>query len=287
MGMPGSGTMNLKKRLWFLAPLLPILLVALQWATDFVHPSKLVYTVPKVVSISWLETNWLYAYLHLFTFIPVFLLSFDRNVHYYRKWKHLFPAIGIVAIFFIAWDVFFTIKGVWGFNESYFLGKYVFSLPVEEWLFFIIIPFSSVFIYECLNFYVKIDWLAPVEKSITTFLVLICFLLGLLYWNHMYTATTFLLTGSFLLFHLIFIKENYRSRFYLSYLVILVPFLLVNGVLTGGYTKEPVVIYNPEEFLGVRLTSVPVDDAVYGFLLIMGVITIFEYLRKRAINRNF
>ena len=55
---------------------------------------------------------------------------------------------------------------------------------------------------------------------------------------------------------------------------------MINGILTGGYTQEPVVIYNPEEYLGIRVTSVPLDDAIYGLLLIFSIITIFESFRK-------
>lgn len=258
---------------------LPWIVVVAQWFTDTIKPGNLLYEVPEVSLLPWLETPWAYAYLHLFTFIPVFVLSFDKNVHYYKKWIALFPAIIIVGLFFIAWDVFFTVQGVWGFNERYFSGYTIFQLPVEEWLFFLTVPFACVFIYECLNFYVKKDLLAPVEKPLTIGMIVLFLLIGLLYWGHLYTSTTFLLTGGFLLFHYLFMDGSYRSRFYLSYLVALIPFLIVNGVLTGGYTEQPVVLYNPEEYLGIRITSVPLDDSVYGFLLIFGVVTLFERWR--------
>ena len=259
---------------------LPIIIVGIQWFTDEVKPANLLVEVPEVVSITWLETPWAYAYLHIFTFVPVFLLSFDNNVHYYKKWTSLLPAILIVGLAFIGWDVFFTVQEVWGFNEDYFLGITFLSLPVEEWLFFLTVPFACVFIYECLNFYIKKDLLQKAEKWLTPSLAFLFLFIGFLYWGHLYTSTTFLLTGGFMLYHWLFLDGSYRSRFYLSYAVALIPFLIVNGVLTGGYTESPVVIYNPEEYLGIRITSVPLDDAVYGFLLIFGVVTLFEHFRK-------
>lgn len=257
-------------------------LVAFLWLTDTVKSDNLLFTVPKVTQWPWLETHWTYFYLHLFTFLPVFLLSFDRNVHYYRKWKYLLPAILPVGAFFILWDIFFTVRGVWGFNEDYLSGLQLLHLPVEEWLFFLTVPFACVFIYECLNFYVARDWLAPLESWLTPVLIFVFLIVGFLYWGRLYTSTTFLLTGFFLLYHYLFLDGSYRSRFYLAYLVSLLPFLLVNGVLTGGYTQEPVVIYNPQEYLGIRITSVPLDDAVYGFLLLMGTTTLFEFFRKKS-----
>ena len=123
------------------------------------------------------------------------------------------------------------------------------------------------------------DLLARVERPITLGLIAIFLAVGFLYWGHLYTSTTFILTGFFILYHFLFLDSAYRSRFYLAFLVSFLPFLLVNGVLTGGYTEQPVVIYNPEEYLGIRITSVPLDDAVYGFLLLFGVVTLYERWR--------
>lgn len=263
----------------FLLIVAPLLLVGWQWATDPVQTGHYLMEVPKVASLEWLETQWAYFYLHLFTFVPVFLLSFDKNVHYYRKWRPLLPAILIVGGLFIVWDVFFTSRGVWNFNDRYFANLRLFQLPVEEWLFFFTVPFACIFIYECLNFYLQKDLLIRAEPWLTPLMGFGFTLVGLVYWGHLYTTTTFLLTGGFVLYHWLFLEGRYRSRFYLSYLVALIPFLIVNGVLTGGYTEQPVVIYNPEEYLGIRITSVPIDDAVYGFLLMFGVVTLFEYWR--------
>ncbi len=277
--------MKRKKWLRYLLPVLGLLFLALHWSVDTVKTDHLLMEVPQVKLLPWLESSYVYLYLHLFTFVPVFALSFDRNVHFYKKWRYLLPAILPVAAFFIIWDVFFTEKGVWGFNHDYLSGIYLVNLPVEEWLFFFTVPFACVFIYECLNFYIKKDWLQSIEPFLTKLLILLFFAVGIWKFWHMYTATTFILAGGFLLYHLLFEENAYRSRFYLAYLVSWVPFLMVNGVLTGGYTQEPVVIYNPEEYLGIRVTSVPLDDSVYSFLLLIMVVTLFERLRQASLNK--
>ncbi len=258
-----------------------LLFILLQWSLDTVEKNNLLVAVPKVMSLDFLESRYSYFFLHLFTFVPVFTLSFDKNIHYYRKWKFLIPAILPVAVFFILWDVFFTYKQVWGFNEDYLSGAFFLFLPIEEWLFFFTVPFACIFIYECLNFYIKPDLLKVAEPFITPALILLFLALGCWkIWN-MYTATTFILSGLFLLYHYLFENGAYRSRFYLAYLVTWIPFLMVNGVLTGGYTREPIVIYNPEEYLGLRITSVPFDDSIYNFLLLLMVVTLFERKRKK------
>jgi lycopene cyclase domain-containing protein len=258
---------------------IPVAVVAVQWLLSKSVVPGLQSEVFQVARLSWLETPYAYLYLHIFTFVPIFLLSFDKNVHYYTRWRYLLPAITLVAAFFIGWDALFTARGVWGFNDTYVLGIHFADLPLEEWLFFFIVPFACVFIYECLNFYVKKDWLGPYDKQITIGLAIILLLVGGWYWQQLYTVSACLLSAALLLYHLFFLPVTWRGRFYLAYAVSLIPFLLVNGVLTGGYTQQPVVLYNPEEMIGFRLTSVPVEDSAYGFLMIFGVVTLYERFR--------
>jgi len=219
----------------------------------------------------------LYFGIHIFSFLPVFLLSFDKRVHYYTSWKSLFPAIVLIAIPFILWDMVFTEWRVWGFNEVYHQDFTIFGLPIEEILFFIVIPFSSIFIYQCLRYYFPRDILAPADRLISLGFGGLLILVGLFYWNRIYTSTTFLITGGFMIFHFLHYENTYRTRFYLSYLITWVPFLIVDGVLTGGYTGQPVVIYHPEEFLNLRITSVPLEDSVYGLLLLMLNMSLFAH----------
>lgn len=257
--------------------MLPLLLVAIIWGTDTITNIPLILDVPIVNQFGSFETRWLYAGLHLFSFLPVFLLSFDKKVHYHTSWKNLFQAIFLVAIPFILWDMLFTAWNVWGFNKRYHHEFTVLGLPIEEILFFIVIPFASIFIYQCLKYYFPRDVLAPADKLISLGFGGVLILVGLFFWNKIYTSTTFLLTGGFMITHFLYFKNTYRTRFYLSYLITWLPFLLVDGVLTGGYTEQPIVIYHQEEFLNLRITSVPFEDSIYGLLLLMLNMSLFTY----------
>jgi len=261
---------------------IPLILTSFLWLQAIGQTGELIQSVDNPMHIGFFETPMLYFYLHIFTFVPVFLLSFDRRVSYFKSWPALVKAIAIVGVIFILWDIFFTRINIWGFNEDYFLGYSFFGLPAEECLFFLTIPFASIFIYECLNHYFPKDLLAPYDRSITIFLILVFLGVGIFNYTRLYTATTFLLTGGFLLFHYLTVPNHYRSLFYRAYLLSLIPFFLVNGILTGGYTNAPVVMYNPEEFMGFRLGAVPLEDAIYSFLLLLGIISLFEYFRKET-----
>ena len=224
--------------------------------------------------------HFVYLFLILFTLSYPLYKSFENKIHYSSKWKHLFPGIISSAIFFIIWDVWFTSIGVWRFNPDYILGFSIINLPIEEWLFFIVVPFSCVFIYEVLNYFLKKDILEGKAKYITILLAVLLLFLSVIYLNRIYTFTTFLLLGVFLLLHQFVFKSKYMGRFYITWLVCLLPFFIINGVLTA----MPVLIYNDNQNLGIRLYTIPLEDIFYGMLNILQVITVYEFLKNKKHN---
>ena len=239
------------------------------------------YEVPRWGQWPTLETPWLYALLHLVSFLPVFLLSFDRKVHYYMRWKAMAIPVLVVACFFIAWDVVFTHWKVWGFNDQYLSGWHLLGLPWEEWLFFFTIPFASIFIYECLRAYLPLSFLPLREKWISIGLIVLFSGMAIAFYSRIYTSVTCLLTAAFLIWHLLYEDGSWRPRFYLAFLLTMIPFQIIDGILTGGFTEQPVVLYNPQDFSGWRIVSIPVEDAIYGLLLLMAIVTLYERRRSR------
>lgn len=172
--------------------------------------------------------------------------------------------------------------GVWGFNPEYLSGIYLFSLPLEEILFFICIPYACVFTYEAVGFLSKKDYLKSYAPKITLILIAALFIIGVLHADRWYTSTTFLLCVLFLLYLHFILKPDYLGKFYLSFLFILIPFFIINGLLTGTGIESQVVWYNDAENLGIRMGTIPVEDTFYGMLLILMNITIFELLQKKS-----
>ena len=95
----------------------------------------------------------------LFTLAGPLFLSFEKNVAYSKKWKYLPVPFLITTIYFVIWDSIFTKYGIWSFNDKYILGYKIFLLPIEEWMFFIFVPFACLFIYESANYHIKKDYL--------------------------------------------------------------------------------------------------------------------------------
>lgn len=229
-----------------------------------------------------LPSRFLYLTLDLASIAIPLAWSFDKRLAFFKDWKYLFPAMAITALFFIIWDVIFTDWGVWGFNPTYLSGLYLLNLPLEEWMFFVCIPYACVFTYKALSVMIKKDPLKSSYSNITKVLIVLLLTIGIIYYQKAYTFTTFVSLALFLLWHLVALKSPYLGRFYLAYLAILIPFFMVNGVLTGSLISNEVVWYDDQENLGIRMFTIPVEDTFYGMLLILMNVTIYEYLKERG-----
>ncbi|MBK6346309.1 MAG: lycopene cyclase domain-containing protein [Bacteroidales bacterium] len=226
-----------------------------------------------------------YFWINLLSISVPLLVSFDRRLKFHRNWKFLFPAMLATMVVFIPWDVYKTDSGVWGFNPDYLQGYYIINLPVEEWLFFIAIPYACLFTYHSFGYLIKKDYLGPYAKAITAALILILLIVAVLNPMRTYTFVTFLAAAVFLTLHLFVFRADYLGRFYVMYLATLVPFFIVNGALTGSFTPEPVVWYDNSRNLGIRMGTIPVEDSVYGLLLLLMNTTVYEWLRSRSSNK--
>lgn len=223
----------------------------------------------------------IYLWLMVFTLIGPLSHSFDRRIYFYKKFWALWPAISFTAFYFLVWDYFFTIDGVWGFNPRYLWGPHFFSLPVEEISFFFIVPFACVFLYEVMKYYVPRDIFFPYWKQISIAWILILLPLIATFHDRAYTAIASAGSVALLLAQLLWLRGSYMGRFWMGYLISLIPFFLVNGVLTGSFIEEPVVWYNNNENMGVRMGTIPVEDSIYLLWLLLSVITIYEELQLR------
>lgn len=229
--------------------------------------------------MDFLESKYLYSGLLIFSVIYPLAQSFEWRIKLYKNWKSLFVSIFTIILLFIPWDIWFTKEGVWWFSKEYTLGFTILGLPIEECLFFIVVPYACIFIYEVLNFYIKKDFLRPIAKYFFIILGLILIFCSILYFSRYYTSLTFGLTG-ISCFLVAFIQPTWIGRFLLMYLVSFLPFLLINGVLTGCFIKSPIVNYNSAEIIGFRIFTIPIEDSIYNLLMLLIVVSLFEKFRN-------
>ena len=66
-----------------------------------------------------------------------------------RRLKRAALSIFPISTFFLIWDGYAIAQGHWFFDREQILGIYgPFSIPLEEYLFFIIVPMAAIFTLE-------------------------------------------------------------------------------------------------------------------------------------------
>ena len=220
-----------------------------------------------------------YLVIDLACIIIPFIASFYRPHPFYKSWLSFLKASLIVGIIFLIWDQIFTVKEIWGFNPDYLTGIYIGALPLEEILFFFSIPYACVFTYFALKYLIRKNPLQYIHTFISLLLTLILGTLAAFYIENAYTAVTFIALSIYFLVCL-FLKKDLSFN-YLAYITILPFFFASNGLLTGSLLESPIVWYNNEENLGIRMGTIPFEDIFYGFLLITLNIDLYRYFESR------
>ena len=223
----------------------------------------------------------LYLWLDLGSLVLPLLFSFHPKIKFYKRWPIVLPGILVMALVFIPWDIYFTAQGFWGFNSNYLSGIQWLGLPIEEWLFFFCIPYACMFTHHVLSSLVH--WW-PLSKKTTDWVYLIVvvgLIMGLWYGiDQWYTATAFIYA-----LLILGLTQNTAPQilptFFMSYLIILIPFFIVNGVLTGSGIPEPVVWYNDNQNFGVRLGTIPLEDTVYNLGMLLTVALVGHHINQR------
>jgi lycopene cyclase domain-containing protein len=225
----------------------------------------------------------LYGWVILLSFAGPFALSFDRKVAFYKEWRFVFLAELIVAIPFLIWDEFFTQWGVWGFNPDYLLKIYFGHLPLEEVLFFVVIPYNFIFILKVIQAYFpNRNKNTKRAAPIFAFVLLASSIIWLMLHSENYytTLATFLSAALTLLLR----NRNWYQDFMWAYLLCLIPFFIVNGILTGAVTPEPIVWYSDAHIIGWRMISIPFEDLYYNYALLLPLTWMYFSLKNRKEN---
>ena len=230
----------------------------------------------------------LYLLIDILTLAVPLLFSFHPKISFQKTWKALFPAVICIAVPFLVLDSIFTSHGVWNFNPRYITGIYLFNLPVEEILFFICIPYACIFTYYCLNKFYDLSWNPKAENIFCILFSALLLITGFLFRQKIYTSSTFISTALLSLYLKFGMHVKWFGKAVSVFGILILPFFLVNGILTGTDLSAPVVRYNPGYNLGIRLLTIPVEDFIYGFELFL--FNLFLYLRftkRLALNHSF
>ena len=228
-------------------------------------------------------SKYFYFLLLLLSFSFPLIKSFEKKLKYYKKWPALLSGVILMVAIHIPIDIYFTNIGVWSFNKDFVCGIYLANLPIEEWLFFVIIPFCCVFIYECTNYFLSPEKPSLTNYKLTFFCGILFIVFAFLINDKTYTSLYFSLAGASLIL-IYLLQPSWWHKFQIMYVFALVPFIVVNGFLTGSFTDEPVVYYNDTENLSIRILNIPIEDFVYNFNILLIVVAVYEYQLSKMLS---
>lgn len=226
-----------------------------------------------------------YLTLDIIILLFPFLLSFYWKFRYYKFYKPLFGSIAIVGTAYIIWDVIVTWRGDWWFNKEFLIGIEILGLPLEEILFFIVVPYSCIFIYENLNYFIG-EKPIPYSRTFYTIIAIIFIIVGLLFYYQDYTILAMMSCAAFFLIATYWYPKILQGRlFYLYILLSFVPFIIFNYLLTSTV----IVYYNPEAIWGStveqlwvgRFITIPFEDFFYNFSMLGFYLLVYVYLKER------
>ncbi|SMO69628.1 lycopene cyclase domain-containing protein [Solitalea koreensis] len=220
-----------------------------------------------------------YLLINFLTVIICFIASFDKRIQFNKYFGSFVKSAILVSIPFIVWDIWFTARGVWWFNSKYTIGLSIAGLPIEEFLFFICIPFSCVFTYFCFDKFINMNWVDTFNNIIVFVIVTACVVIALLHFDKIYTFLTAVTTTLTLIYLRFIAHVSWIGKASTVFFILMLFFFPVNGALTGTGLESAVVNYNPDDFLGIRMLTIPIEDAFYGythFLLVVYFFKIFQ-----------
>lgn len=94
-------------------------------------------------------------YYYLFILVSCLIvtlpLEFALGARVYRRPRRTALAILPAFVTFAAWDLAASQRGHWWFSDRYTLGPRIVGLPIEEWLFFIVVPLCALLTYEAVG----------------------------------------------------------------------------------------------------------------------------------------
>ncbi len=84
--------------------------------------------------------------LILFSIIPVAIL-------YKRRYllKHVLKGMAIALGVGTVWDYVAISRGWWAYGEKFILGPKLFGIPLEDFLFFVVVPAAVVSIHDVIS----------------------------------------------------------------------------------------------------------------------------------------
>lgn len=207
-------------------------------------------------------------------FNGIVLLASTLGIKLFKtgKWPDIqraMRAIGIMGVIYLVWD-WWVVDWWWRFNPKYILEINFGKLPVEEILFFVTVPWSCLIIWVNIRERISGEWRVNMEGIFTIVGVIV----GVWGW---WQGKWYTLAVAIAVIWAAWLST--RSNWWMRKKATSVFWgitILLTLVFNGYLTARPVVIYNLDVASRLMAGTIPVEDMIYGLVLVSGVAMIYE-----------
>ncbi|SMC82058.1 lycopene cyclase domain-containing protein [Pedobacter nyackensis] len=216
--------------------------------------------------------------LHKLLLLSLNLSSFMNNDYM----KTVFPAVCLTGILFSLFALLFTALGIMSANANLLSGYNVAGLPIEGILLCFIAPAASLYLYSFLNNRFPDNRFEKFSLSISNLLLGVC--IALLFFGYLkwYTATTFFVLLTLLLYVEYKNKLRFMYRFYRAYVALLIPFYLVCIIIKN----QSILIFNEKASLKLYVVHLPIEAYFYFMGMLLMTVYLFEFFKSKMAKVN-
>jgi lycopene cyclase domain-containing protein len=231
--------------------------------------------------------NYLYLMINILVIIFPFIFSFERRIAFYRKWPAFAVSFFFIGVPYIIWDMLMTKYDVWGFNNEYILNIHVLSIPFEEALFFITIPYACLFTFEVIEYFAP-SFKVPYSKWPYIVLGGMSMVAAIPFLDQTYTLTVLIALGLTLIATPFVYPVFSKGHFWIFTVITLFLFMIVNYFLTS----IPIVWYWHGDIWGGdgawngRFITIPFEDFIYNFAMLTGYVAVYLRFRDRVFSHE-
>lgn len=223
--------------------------------------------------------NYTYLLAELGLLIVPVMLCLQKELKFQQNSKFIVLSLLInVFVFSVPTELLTQLKVI-VFNPPYLTGTVLWQLPAEELMMLFILPFTGLSIYCYLNYRYPANALEKYSFALSNMLLGIC--VAMLYFGHSrwYTLLTFSLLLAFIVYIEYVSKIRFMYRFYRAWLISLIPFYLIYGILIS----RPVIQYNASETLRLDFGNIPFESQFYYMAMLLLTVYFFEFFKSRSV----
>lgn len=209
--------------------------------------------------------------------LPLVAAWWLRPAWFAGGWRPALRAVAFGTLPFVAWDVM-VVGRHWWFDERRVLGPAALGLPIEEWLFFLVVPLACLFTWEVLlgGARARLGAIGRRGRVVLGALALA----AVLAWSGGREYTALALTavvGAVLLDDALGTGLVGSARMRVHGLVV----LALTAVFNGYLTARPIVHYDDAYTLGVRIGTIPLEDFAFGLAFVLVTTSLYQRARGR------